>query len=54
MYPAAGSPADACDVPAASNGCEVVDKVLYAFDLRTFDKLGWLLTFDKDTVLVTR
>lgn len=27
-YPVAGSPADACDVPAASNECEIVDKVL--------------------------
>jgi hypothetical protein len=27
-YPTAGSPADACGVPAASNNCEIVDKVL--------------------------
>lgn len=27
-YPAADGEADACDVPAASNECEVVDKVL--------------------------
>lgn len=27
-YPTAGSPANGCDVPAPSNECEVVDKVL--------------------------
>jgi hypothetical protein len=29
QYPVAGSTADACGVPAASNECEIVDKVLY-------------------------
>ncbi len=28
VYPTAGSTADPCAVPAASNSCEVVDKVL--------------------------
>jgi hypothetical protein len=28
VYPGAGQPANACSVPAASNSCEVVDKVL--------------------------
>ncbi|KIW17864.1 hypothetical protein PV08_05059 [Exophiala spinifera] len=29
VYPGAGTTANPCDVPAASNSCEVVDKVLY-------------------------
>lgn len=28
VYPVAGAPADPCSVPAASNSCETVDKVL--------------------------
>jgi endonuclease/exonuclease/phosphatase family metal-dependent hydrolase len=28
-YPVEGTPADACGVPAASNNCEIVDKIFY-------------------------
>lgn len=41
-YPTAGSPADACAVPAASNSCEVVDKVFYRpGDLVTLEATQW-------------